>query len=158
MKTINIAPKIEKAGYLVVGIIAAMASLFLSVVSLMHTTVVDDVKEGEGVMSVVYSIPERLECVYYLNDNFILNLLILAVLLLDAFLLIRHCKKIKLRTICIGLFLWTFALGIFWVLSSQCAPTEDSATVTNASVAFAQNDYSVLSDIRYFNEYPFQLG
>ncbi len=158
MKTINIAPKIEKAGYLVVGIIAAMASLFLSVVSLMHTTVVDDVKEGEGVMSVVYNIPERLECVYYLNDNFILNLLILAVLLLDAFLLIRHCKKIKLRTICIGLFLWTFALGIFWVLSSQCAPTEDSATVTNASVAFAQNDYAVLSDIRYFNEYPFQLG
>ena len=54
MKTINIAPKIEKAGYLVVGIIAAMASLFLSVVSLMHTTVVDDVKEGEGVTSVVY--------------------------------------------------------------------------------------------------------
>ena len=93
MKTINIAPKIEKAGCLVVGIIAAMASLFLSVVSLMHTTVVDDVKEGEGVMSVVYNIPERLECVYYLNDNFILNLLILAVLLLDAFLLIRHCKK-----------------------------------------------------------------
>ena len=158
LKEQKLARTVEKAGYLVVGIIAAMVSLFLSAVSLLHTTVVDNIGEGEGIESIVYHIPERLESVYYLNDNLFFNLLILAFLLLDCFLLIQNCRKIKLRTIGIGLFLWTFVLGTVWVLSSQTAPTEDSATVTGASLAFARGDYGPLSDIRYFRDYSFQLG
>ena len=158
LKEIKLPQKIENAGVLIVGIIAAMVSLFLSCVSLMHTTVVENVKEGEGIESIVYHIPERLESVYYLNDNLILNLLILAFILIDCFLLIKNVKKIRLRTICIGVFLWTFILGTVWVFSSQTSPTEDSGVIADAALRFAKGDYGTFEEARYFRDYAFQLG
>ena len=159
MKKKQIGPAVEKAGLYVVGVISFLTALFLSLVSLLHTTVVAKVNEGEGVQSIVYHIKERVESVYYLNDNLIVNLLVLAFLLVACFALIKRLK-IRLSTRMLGLlmFLWTFILGVVWVLSSQSAPTEDSGTVTSASWAFAENNYSCLRDIRYFHNYAFQLG
>ena len=40
--------RLEKIGVWIVGILAAMFAFFISLTSLLHTTVVDNVKEGEG--------------------------------------------------------------------------------------------------------------
>lgn len=159
MKKIQIGSVLEKTGLYVVGVISFLIALFLSLVSLLHTTVVAKVNEGEGVQSIVYHIKERVESVYYLNDNLIVNLLVLVFLLVACFALIKRLKfRISTRMLGRLMFLWTFILGVVWVLSSQSAPTEDSGTVTSASWAFAEDNYSCLRDIRYFHNYAFQLG
>ena len=53
----------EKAALWVVGVLSALIAFFLSAVSLLHTTAVEVVGEGEGVYNVVWDIKERLESV-----------------------------------------------------------------------------------------------
>ncbi len=148
----------EKAALWVVGVLSALIAFFLSAVSLLHTTAVEVVGEGEGVYNVVWDIKERLESVIYYNDNFILNLIVLGAGMLLLFLLIAKVKKVPLRTLQIALFVWTFLLGTVWVLSSQTCPSEDSYTVTAAAREFAENNFDRLTNGQYFKNYPFQLG
>lgn len=149
---------VEKAGIYIVGPLATAFSLFLSLNSFLHTTSVENRAEGEGIYSIVYNIKEGIESVIYYNDSFFLNLIILAFSLLVCFFIITKAKKRSLCSNVIAIFLWTFLIGTVWVLSSQSAPTEDSAIVTNASVNFADNNFSWLSDDFYFRSYSFQLG
>ena len=125
-------------------------AFFISGVSLFHTTSVQKIDEGQGVSSTIYNIKERLESVIYYNDNFIWNLILLAICLLVAFFAVAKLKKIKLRYQVIFLFLWTFILGTTWVISSQSAPTEDSYFVTNFALEFSNGDFSILEEDRYF--------
>ncbi|MBR3446727.1 MAG: hypothetical protein IKH27_02845 [Oscillospiraceae bacterium] len=148
----------EKAALWVVGILSALIAFFLSAVSLLHTTAVEVVREGEGVYNVVWDIKERLESVIYYNDNFILNLIVLGLGMLLLFLLTAKVRKIPLRTLQIVLFVWTFLLGTVWVLSSQTCPSEDSFTVTSAALECAQGNFDRLISGQYFKNYPFQLG
>lgn len=133
-------------------------ALFISGVSLFHTTSVQKIDEGRGVSSTIYNIKERLESVIYYNDNFIWNLILLAICLLVAFFAVAKLKKIKLRYQVIFLFLWTFILGTTWVISSQSAPTEDSYFVTNFALEFSNGDFSILEEDRYFKNCSYQLG
>ncbi|MBR4201192.1 MAG: hypothetical protein IKQ91_07960 [Oscillospiraceae bacterium] len=149
---------LEKLGLTVVAVLAGAIAFFLSVVSMLHTTAVDKIDAGQGLYTIVYDIKEKLESVYYLNDNLFLNLLVLGCCLMLMFYLIQWKRPVKLRRLALFIFLWTFVLGTIWVVGSQSAPSEDSGTVTSASWAFAENNYSVLADNRYFHNYSFQLG
>lgn len=157
-KTFDLGVFAEKLGLYVVGILAAAIAFVLSAISLLHTTAVDVIREGEGLYTVVYDIKEKLESVIYYNDNLLLNLVVLAATLLICFVVVQRAKPVKTRWLGLFIFLWTFALGTIWVLSSQTAPSEDSGTVTSASWSFAEGNYSALQDMRYFKNYSFQLG
>lgn len=148
----------EKLGLYVVGILTLLISFFLFAVSMLHTTAVEVVREGEGVNNVVWQIAERLESVIYYNDSFLMNLVMLGFGLLLIVLLIAKVKRVPLRTLRIVLFVWTFLLGTVWVLSSQVCPSEDSMTVTCAGMDFAANNFDRLTNTNYFRQYPFQLG
>lgn len=151
--------RLEKIGVWIVGILAVMFAFFISLTSLLHTTVVDNVKEGEGKETIIYRIKEHIESVIYYNDNLFLNLVILAVTLVLCFIIAKKCSGIRLRYSLSFLFIWTAALGIIWVISSQSAPSEDSMCVTNASFEFAKNNFiSLAPENRYFRNYSFQLG
>lgn len=148
----------EKLALYAVGIPAAAIGFFLSAVSLLHTTVVKDVPEGEGIYTIVYNIKAQLESVIYYHDNLFLNLLILALSLLAMFLLASRIRKIPFRVLKWGVFLWTFLLGTIWVISSQSAPTNDSWFVTESAISFSHNNFAVLHDDMYFQNYSYQLG
>lgn len=151
--------RLEKIGVWIVGILAAMFAFFISLTSLLHTTVVDNVKEGEGQDTIIYRIKEHIESVIYYNDNLFLNLIILSVTLLLCLVIAKKCSGIRLRYSLSFLFIWTAALGTIWVISSQSAPSEDSMCVTNASFELAQNNFiSLAPENRYFRNYSFQLG
>lgn len=148
--------RLETLALNIVGLLAAAFSLFLSMTSLLHTTAVKYVKQE--VHTIVYNIQKHVESVIYYNDNLFLNLLVLALSLAICFIIITKLKGIRLRYVLLFLFLWTFVLGTIWVLSSQTAPTSDSAAVTSAAWEFAQNDFSSLESKRYFKNFPYQLG
>lgn len=157
-KTKSPAEWFEKIGLYTVGILAAAIGFFLSAVSMLHTTHVEMIGDDEAVYTIVYNIKAQIESVIYYNDNLFLNLMVLALSLLVMFLLASRLRNIPFRFLKLGLFLWTFALGTVWVISSQSAPTNDSWMVTEAAVSFAQNHFAVLHDDRYFHNYSFQLG
>lgn len=157
LKDKNQGVLLENVSFYVVGILAAIFSLFLFVTSMQHTTVVELI--AEGVDTIVYHIRPSNESVNYYHDNFIVNLIVLALFLTICFIIIaKQLKKMKLRNMVLFVFLWTFILGTIWVLSSQSAPTGDSYELLSASMAFAENDFSVLENSQYFKYFPFQLG
>lgn len=149
---------IEKYALGVIGGLAFLFSFFISYTSLLHTTSVDVVGDGQGVYTIVYNIKAQIESVIYYNDNMMLNVIVLAVSLMICFVAAARLKKIKLRYSALFIFLWTFVLGTVWVLSSQVAPSHDSEQVTAASLAFTQNNFTVFKSERYFQNYSFQLG
>ena len=154
----KLAKTTEKLGLYVVSVLTLLISFFLFAVSMLHTTAVEVVREGEGVNNVVWQIAERLESVIYYNDSFLMNLLMLGVGILLIVLLVAKVKRVPFRTLRIVLFVWTFLLGTVWVLSSQVCPSEDSMTVTCAGMDFAANNFDRLTSTSYFKQYPFQLG
>ena len=131
---------------------------FLALASLMHTTGMEIVREGQGIDSIIYQIREKIESVVYYNDNLIWNLLLLVFAFGLCFLLLPRLKKIPVFYEVLFVAVWTVALGSVWVLCSRVAPTEDSYTVSNAALGFANNDYSALNTKPYFHQYSFQLG
>ena len=131
---------------------------FLALASLMHTTGMEIVREGQDIDSIIYQIREKIESVVYYNDNLIWNLLLLVFAFGLCFLLLPRLKKIPVFYEVLFVAVWTVALGSVWVLCSQVAPTEDSYTVSNAALDFANNDYSALNTKPYFHQYSFQLG
>ncbi|MCM1133012.1 MAG: hypothetical protein NC340_06035 [Ruminococcus flavefaciens] len=148
----------ERLGVWVVGILSVMFSLFVCLTSLLHTTTVENIESGQGRDSCVYRIREDIESVIYYNDNLFVNLIILAVTLVLCFVIAKKCSGIRLRYILSMLFIWTATLGTVWVISSQSAPTYDSQYVSDAAIQFAEGNYTMLTDWRYFKDYSFQLG
>lgn len=135
--------KLEKTARLVISIFMILIMGFLTIVSLLHTTGMDIVPE--------------IESVSYLNDNFYLNILLLALSAAVCLIIMPLLKKMPLWVEIAVICIWTIILGLIWVYSSQSAPTEDSFHVTNASLLFADNDFSPLNE-DYFKNYSFQLG
>lgn len=100
---------------------------------------------------------EAFEGIIYHSDNFLVNAICIAVVLLLVALVIPYLEKIPIGIQMGVLAAVTITLGSIWVLSSQSAPTEDSFMVTNAARMASEGDYSFMSD-RYFSNYSFQLG
>lgn len=148
---------IENIGLYVIGVLTFFISLFLFVVSMLHTVAIEIVREGEGSDNVVNTIREMLESVIYYNDNFVFNIAFLILSLLICFIVLARIRKIKLPFKILFLFFWTVALSTVWVISSQVAPTEDSGMVSGAALAAAEDKFDFLND-RYFKNYSFQLG
>ena len=142
----------------IVCVMMIAVSGFLALVSLLHTTGMEIVREGQGVDSIVYRIKEKIESVVYYNDNLILNLLLLVLAFGICFVILPRLKKIPMFYELLFIAVWTVALGSVWVVCSQVAPTEDSNTVATAAAEFANNNFSALSSKPYFHQYSFQLG
>ncbi|MGN0620759.1 MAG: hypothetical protein ACI4I9_02725 [Porcipelethomonas sp.] len=149
--------RFESFSRIAVSILMLAVMGFLTAVSLLHTTGMEIIKEGEGIETVVYSIKEKLESVIYYNDNFVFNVIYLAVGFALCFLIVPRMNKIPLWAETAFIFVWTVVLGCIWVNSSMVSPTEDSAMVTCASIDFAENNFQRLGE-NYYSNYSFQLG
>lgn len=154
--------RFESFAIWVIGICAILFMGALTIISLMHTTGMEIVREGEGKISCMYVIHESLESVRYLNDNVIVNLIILGLSGLLCFMIVPFLKKVPIWVDIILLSAWTVTLGIIWVRSSQTAPSADSGMVMAAAETASRGVYDWLSDgsyyDKYFTEYSFQLG
>lgn len=149
---------IEKLGLYVIGGLALIFAFFLSAVSLLHTTAVENIPKEQSIENSLYHIRESIESVIFFHDNPLWNLVLLAASLAVCFLLITRVKKISVNGICIALFCWIALLGTIWVLSSQSAPTHDSKIVSTAASSCAMGDCASIAEGRYFHNYSFQLG
>lgn len=158
MKKINVGKTVEKLYIWVVGTIAAVISLFLAMTSLLHTTFVETINQSQSVDSILYRIRTGAESVIYRNDNFIFNIISLAVIMLVVSVMLKFMQKCKLKYNICFIAVWTIILGTVWVMSSQSAPTCDSKTVVSASMSFAHGDLSFLANGRYLKDYSYQLG
>ncbi len=98
-----------------------------------------------------------LENVEYRTDSLPKNLLSLVLLLLLSLLWCLCTDRCRGRTVGGITLLAITAFGIWFVLSSQSAPTHDSLIVSRAAYAASQNDPSGLAG-DYFRRFPFQLG
>lgn len=103
---------------------------------------------------------KSLEQIDFCRDNIILNIAILVLFVLVIFVLSKYIlEKINTKIFAITLSIYTFALGLFWILSVRSSSAHDSYTLTSTAMNFANGNFSALNpDQRYFYNYPFQLG
>ena len=156
-KALTIRNKAETAAGGVICLLAGLLTLILTLTSFLFTTNVEIVDDGYGIDSTVIRIFESDESVVYYSDPFLWNVLTLALCLVGCRLLLPAVSRLKLRHEAVVLSVFTLAVGLFWVYSSQVKPTHDSACVTSAALSFAQGDFSQLEG-DYLHIYPFQLG
>lgn len=154
----HFAEKLEKISVYVIGGLTGIFACFLSLVSLLHTTSVENITQGNGINTSLYHILESIESVIFRHDSFLWNMILLAASLCLCFLLLNRKKQLSMKTICIGLFLWTVLFGTIWVFSSQSSPSEDSYIVSSAAAECAKGNPFTLADGNYFKNYSFQLG
>ena len=131
--------------------------LILTLTAFLFTTGMEIVEDGCGVDTTVYRIRDIVESVVYYSDSLVVNVLMLAVFIVGFRLVLAVTPKLRLRHEAAILVVWTAALGVIWVLSSQVRPTYDSARVCEAALGFSQGDYTMMSG-DYLREYPYQLG
>ncbi|MDE6086842.1 MAG: hypothetical protein K2G25_00465, partial [Oscillospiraceae bacterium] len=113
--------------------------------------------DADVVSSVVQYIRKEWESVIYYQDNVLANLVFLVV----GFFLLWCIKprRLPLWIESLVIAIWTIALGVLWVRTSQVSPTADSSTVSSAAMNFAKDNYQAITgDDRYFRNYSFQLG
>ncbi len=144
-------------------IVIAVFMLFLmgvlSMASVIGTTGMENIKEGQGRDTVVQQIRENIESVIFYNDNILANLIWLVVGFAVVYLIMPLLKKIPLWAELVIIAVWTIVLGFWWVQTSQVAPSEDSWIVSKTAIDFSKGDFSkITSDDRYFRNFPFQLG
>ncbi len=148
--------------------LAAFARIFISVLmiyimgilsfaSLLGTTGMETVTEGNGMDTVVNRIREMKESVIYYSDDILVNLIMLALFGLICFLILPKMKKFTLKAELIFITVWTILIGTIWVNSSMVQPTFDSQYVMDAAQHFAQDDFSDMST-DYIQQFPYQLG
>lgn len=154
---IGVDNKFASFARIVISIFMIFIMGVLTIASVLHTTGMEIVEEGQGSDTIVNRIREGLEVVVYYNDNVLGNLIWLAVCAIVCFLVMPYLKKIPLWAELAFIGVWTIILGSIWVNSSMTAPSEDSSMVTGAAMRFAENDFT-LFDERYFKNYSFQLG
>ena len=133
MEKSKISAFLEKAGISIVCVLSAAIAFWLSLISLLHTVTVDDIPEGKSIMSSLYYIRQDNESVIYSNDSFFFNIIYLLLSIAAMYILSKKLSSFRLRYKSLFIFLWTFALGTIWVISSQSAPTFDSFQVVNAA-------------------------
>jgi len=90
-------------------------------------------------------------------DNYLKNVLLLALSVGVAFLWMRVTERIPAPLITAVCLLGVTAFGVIFILSSQSAPTHDSQIVSNAAYLASKGDASGLASV-YFKRFPFQLG
>ncbi|MDE7120569.1 MAG: hypothetical protein K2O42_00195, partial [Oscillospiraceae bacterium] len=141
-------------------VIAVFMLFFLGVLfmqALTGTTGMEMIGAEQTVSSVVQYIREQIESVIYYQDNMLANLIFLVVSFFAVWLLMPRHLPLWAESLLLAL--WTIALGLLWVRSSQVAPTEDSGTVSQTAWDFARDNYGMITEgNRYFQFYPFQLG
>ena len=140
-----------------VCILTGVMMLILTLTAFLFTTGMEIVEDGFGVDTTVNRIFELEESVVYYSDSFLVNVLMLAVCIVGFRLALAATAKLRLRHEAAILAVWTAALGVLWVMSSQVKPTFDSAYVSESALAFAQGDFTDMSG-EYLREYPYQLG
>lgn len=159
----NESNKLTKSLTAVFRIVIAAFMLFLmgvlSMASILGTTGMEIVKEGEGKDNVVQHIREQIEAVVFYNDNILANILWLAICFALVYLLMPLLKKLPLWAELLIVVVWTTALGIWWINTSNVAPSEDSWVVSQTAIDFSKGDFHAIAEgERYFRNYPFQLG
>ena len=138
-------------------VIFGLLMLTLTCTAFLFTTGMEIVADGDGMDSTVNRIFELDESVVYYSDSFVVNLLFLVLAVYACRLILPAISRLRFSREVIVLTVWTLALGMLWVFSSQVKPTFDSQYVTDSAAAFARGDFSDLSG-DYLREYPFQLG
>ncbi len=151
------AAKFESFARIVISVLMIYIMGLLSAASMLSTTGMQTIGDGEDVDSVVIRIFKAQESVIFYQDDLLLNLIMLAVFGIICFLILPRMKKFSLKSEMIFLAVWTVVLGFIWVNSSMVKPTFDSAYVTEDALNFSKGDYSAMSE-NYLKEYPFQLG
>ena len=147
----------ETLGGAAICVLTGIFTLILTLTAFLFTTGMEIVESGMGMDSTVNRIFDHQESVVYYSDPFVGNLIFLAVSVVGCRLLLPLVSKLRLRYEAVTVAVWTLAIGLVWVFSSQVKPTYDSAYVAESALAFAQGDFSDLKG-EYLNEYPFQLG
>lgn len=90
-------------------------------------------------------------------DNFLENALWLMLFAAVAFLWMLFTRRVPPSLLTAVCLLGVTAFGIWFVLTSQSAPTHDSQIVSNAAYLASKGDGSALAS-DYFKRFPFQLG
>lgn len=131
----------------------------LSMASVLGTTGMEIVNEGEGRDTIVQHIREQIEAVVFYSDNILANIIWLAICFALVYLIMPFLEKLPLWAELLTAAVWTIALGIWWVNTSNIAPSEDSWIVSQAAIDFSKGDFHAIAEgERYFRNYPFQLG
>lgn len=150
--------------------IVAVLSIFfcgvLVMASLLGTTSMEIVTEGEGRDTVVQRIREQGEAVIFYQDDILLNVVSLIVGIALFWLFLRAVSRLKgvnedkiFGWEIFLLVIWTVVFGCLWVGSSVAAPTEDSWTVSQAAWDFSKGDYhAITGENLYFHNFQYQLG
>ena len=157
LKRRNLPELAEKVAGGGICVFVGIMMLILTSTAFLFTTGMEIVKEGAGMDTTVNRIFELEESVVYYSDNFLWNLIVLAISLIGCRLLLSAASKLRFRYQAAILVVWTLAIGLIWVFSSQVKPSYDSAYVTDSARAFAEGDFSDMSG-SYLREYPYQLG
>ncbi|MBE6862180.1 MAG: hypothetical protein E7497_04690 [Ruminococcus sp.] len=149
--------KFEAFARIVISVLMIGIMGLLSLASLLHTTGMEIVHEGEGYDTIVNRLNVELESVIYYNDNLFANLFFLVICILVCFVLIPRLKKIPLWAEISFIGAWTIILGMIWINSSQTAPSEDSWRVTEAAWRFSKDNFDMMLE-PYYKNYSYQLG
>ncbi len=149
--------KFESFVRIVILLFAVFLTGVLTLASLFSTTGMEIIKEGEGSNTIVNTVKEGIESVWYYHDNIFANLVWLAVGFAACFSVMPFLKKLSLRKEMIFVSVWVIILGSVWVMSSQLCPSEDSGTVASASIRSARNDFEWM-ELPYFSYFPYQMG
>ena len=150
--------KFESFGRIVICVLMLLVMGILTMSSILHTTGMEIVAEGQGYDTVINRLREGLETVAYYNDNPITNIILLGVSVAVCFFVMPLLKKIPLWAEIAFIAAWTIVLGVIWVNSSMLAPSEDSFMVSDAAWRFSMDDYDYLANNNYFKYVPYQLG
>ncbi len=149
--------KFENFVRIVICIFAVFLTGILTIASLLSTTGMEIIREGESVDNYFFHLPEGLEVVWYYHDNIFANLIWLVICFAACFAVMPFLKKLSLKKEILLVSVWVIVLGSIWVMSSQVMPSEDSGTVTTASARAANNDFEWM-ELPYFSYYSYQLG
>mgnify|MGYP003490455393 CR=1 FL=1 len=117
---------------------------FLFVESILHTMhLVCDEKTFEGI--------------FMHHDNIFVNACYFFFIFVALLFIVPYLEKIPLKIQITVLSVVTFALGLFWIMTSQCKPASDSYLIVDAAQKAAENDFSFLKD-NYYHNYTYLYG
>lgn len=143
----DIFAKCSKVFKMIIMVLLILTFAFLSIQSILNTTMLED------------SPPAR-ETITFHNDNVLLNIILMILVLIALSVLIKDVlSKINTKIFTSVLCIYTFVLGLIWILSVKSLVAYDSEMLSNTAINFSKGDYSDLQpDNKYFYNYPFQLG
>ena len=96
------------------------------------------------------------EIVTFNQDNFFLNIIMLAICTAAVYILRRMLEHVSVRRVTVLLTAWVLAFSLAFACSAKLQPSEDSYVVTFFARQAAQGDFSYYKE--YFMFFPFQFG